>query len=158
MSRLAGVVASLAVAAAAMPASAGSTGRAPDVPGAASVAEWNAIALTTLAADSTKVAQESVLYTAFVQAAVYDAVVGVHGRYEPYRFHRQALRGTSAEAAAVAAAHQVLVTYVPSARASLDTAYATSLARIPDGRAKSSGVEFGTAAADNLVALPVGDG
>ena len=27
---------------------------------------------------------------AFVQAAVYDAVVGVDGRYAPYRFHARA--------------------------------------------------------------------
>ena len=77
---------------------------------------------------------ETILYTGFVQAAVYNAVVGVEGRYAPYRFHAHAPRGTSAQAAAVAAAHQVLVTYVPSAQANLDAAYATSLAQIPDGR------------------------
>ena len=64
---------------------------------------------------------------------MYNAVVGVEGRYEPYRFHAQAPRRTSVQAAAVAAAHRVLVTYVPSAQAALDADYAASLAQIPDG-------------------------
>jgi hypothetical protein len=34
----------------------------------------------------------------FVQAAVHDAVVGVEGRYEPYRFNAHAPHGTSAQA------------------------------------------------------------
>jgi hypothetical protein len=37
----------------------------------------------------------------------------------------------------VAAAHEILVTYVPSAQAALDADYAASLAKIPDGTAKS---------------------
>ena len=49
---------------------------------------------------------EDVLYMGFVQAAVYDAVVGIDGRYAPYRFHAHAPRGASAQAAAVAAAHE----------------------------------------------------
>jgi hypothetical protein len=71
--------------------------------------------VTTLAGDATKPAVEAIVYMAFVHAAVYDAVVGVEGRYAPYRFHAHAPRGTSAQAAAVAAAHRILVTYVPSA-------------------------------------------
>jgi hypothetical protein len=94
----------------------------------------------------------------FVQAAVYDAVVGVEGRYAPYRFHAHAPHGTSAQAAAVAAAHKVLVTYVPSAQASLDAAYAASLAKLPDGKAKTRGIAFGTRAADHLIRLRANDG
>jgi hypothetical protein len=76
--------------------------------------------VTTLLGDTSKQLVEDFLYVAFVQAAVYDAVVDVEGRYEPYRFHAHAPHGTSVQAAAVAAAHQVLVTYVPSARTDLD--------------------------------------
>jgi hypothetical protein len=86
-----------------------------------------------LAGDTTKSPVEAIIYMAFVHAAVYDAVVGVEGRYQPYRFHAHAPRGTSAQAAAVAAAHKVLVTYSPDAQATLDAAYAASLAQIPDG-------------------------
>jgi hypothetical protein len=122
------------------------------------ISDWNAIAVTTLMADTTKPAVEAILYMAFVHAAVYDAVVGVEGRYAPYRFHVHAPHGTSAQAAAVAAAHKVLVTYVPSAQASLDAAYAASLAQLPDGKAKTRGIAFGTRAADNLIRLRADDG
>jgi hypothetical protein len=44
------------------------------------ISEWNELAVTTLLGDTSKQLVESILYTAFVQAAVYDAVVGVEGR------------------------------------------------------------------------------
>ena len=122
------------------------------------ISDWNALAISTFGADPTKVPQETPLYMGFVQAAVYDAVVGIDQRYEPYRFHARAPRGTSAQAAAVAAAHKVLVTYSPYATANLDAAYATSLAQIPDGKAKTRGIAFGTLAADNLITMRTNDG
>jgi hypothetical protein len=122
------------------------------------ISDWNAIAVTTLAGDTTKQPVEDILYTAFVQAAVYNAVVGIEGRYAPYRFHAHAPRGTSAQAAAVAAAHEILVTYVPSAQAALDADYAGSLAELPDGTAKTRGIAFGMRAADSLIGLRSDDG
>jgi hypothetical protein len=122
------------------------------------ISDWNAIAVTTLLGDTSKQPVETILYLAFVQAAVYDAVVGVEGRYAPYRFHAHAPRGASAQAAAVAAAHEVLVTYSPYAQATLDAAYAASLAQIPDGKAKTHGIAFGTRAADHLIRLRADDG
>jgi hypothetical protein len=122
------------------------------------ISDWNEIAVTTLLGDTTKQLVGDFLYMGFVQAAVYDAVVGVEGRYAPYRFHAHAPHGTSAQAAAVAAAHKVLVTYVPSAQASLDAAYAASLAKLPDGKAKTRGIAFGTRAADHLIRLRANDG
>jgi hypothetical protein len=122
------------------------------------ISDWNEIAVTTLLGDTTKQLVEDFLYLGFVQAAVYDAVVGVEGRYEPYRFHAHAPRGTSAQAAAAAAAHKVLVTYVPSAQASLDAAYAASLAKLPDGKAKTGGIAFGIRAAEHLIRLRAHDG
>jgi len=65
------------------------------------ISEWNALAVTTLQGDTTKALQQDILYMGFVQAAVHDAVVGVEGRYAPYRFHARAPRGTSPQAAAV---------------------------------------------------------
>jgi hypothetical protein len=120
--------------------------------------EWNELAATTLVADTTKFPPDHILYMAFVQAAVYDAVVGIKGRYEPYRFHARAPRRASAQAAAVAAAHKVLVTYVPSAQTTLDAAYAASLAQLPDGKAKTRGITYGTRVADNLIRLRADDG
>jgi hypothetical protein len=122
------------------------------------ISDWNALAVTTFGADPTKAPQETPLYVGFVQAAVYNAVDGIDRRYEPYRFHARARHSTSAQAAAVAAAHKVLVTFAPYAQATLDAAYDTSLAQIPDGKVKTRGVAFGILAADHLIAMRTNDG
>ncbi|MDG4827669.1 vanadium-dependent haloperoxidase [Asanoa sp. WMMD1127] len=122
------------------------------------VAEWNAIAVTTLVGDPTRSQPEGLLYMGFVHAAVYNAVVGITGGYEPYRFRARAPHRASAPAAAVAAAHRVLVTYSPAASSTLDAAYAASLSRIPDGPAKAAGVAFGELAADTLIRQRADDG
>ena len=120
--------------------------------------DWNVIAINTLIGDTGKKPQEALLYVGFVNAAIYDAVVGIDGRYQPYRLHARAPHRASDQAAAVAAAHKVLVTYSPYAQATLDAAYAASLAQIPDGKAKTNGIAYGTRAADNLIALRANDG
>jgi hypothetical protein len=148
----------LLIALAAGTATAAATPSATPADDPAVITDWNAIAVATLSADTTKQPVEDILYSAFVQAAVYNAVVGIEGRYAPYRFHAHAPRGTSAQAAAVAAAHEILVTYVPSAQATLDADYAASLAKLPDGTAKTRGIAFGIRAADSLIRLRAHDG
>jgi hypothetical protein len=122
------------------------------------VSDWNAIAVSTLAGDTSKVPQEWSLYIGFVEAAVYDAVVGVTGGYQPYKVHDRAPRGSSAIAAAAAAAHKVLVTYFASAQSPLDADLTASLSAIPDGSAKTQGVAFGERVARKLIALRADDG
>jgi hypothetical protein len=122
------------------------------------ISDWNVIAVNALLGDPGKKPQESFLYLGFVDAAVYDAVVGIDGRYQPYRLHARAPHGASDQAAAVAAAHEVLVTYSPYAQATLDADYAASLAQLPDGKAKTDGIAYGTLAANNLIALRAHDG
>ena len=58
---------------------------------------------------------------------------------EPFAVRVHAPRGTSEDAAAASAAHDVLVHYLPSRAATLDSALATSLALIPDGPNKTDG-------------------
>ena len=128
------------------------------VENAAVISDWNATAMTTLAGDKTRVPQEWALYLAFMHAAMYDAVVGVEGRYRPYVFHDRAPAGASATAAAAAAAHKILETYEPYAQQSLDDALAASLAGIPDGTAKTDGVAFGERMARKMIALRANDG
>ncbi|HEV8278173.1 MAG TPA: hypothetical protein VGQ26_21095 [Streptosporangiaceae bacterium] len=125
---------------------------------AAVISDWNATAMTTLAGDKTRAPQEWALYLAFMHAAMYDAVVGVEGRYRPYVFHDRAPAGASATAAAAAAAHKILETYEPYAQSSLDEALAASLAGIPDGTAKTDGVAFGERMAGKMIALRANDG
>src|SRR4029453_5720400 len=43
-------------------------------------------------------------------------------------------------------------------QANLDAAYAASLAQLPDGKAKTQGIDFGTRAADHLIRLRAPDG
>jgi hypothetical protein len=118
------------------------------------ISDVNGMAASTLA-NNFKAGTEQVLYMSFVQAAVYDAVVGIEGGYQPYRFHARAPRGASSAAAAIAAARKVLVTY---ASASLDNSFDQALALIPDSRSKTDGVAYGELAAQNLIDLRAHDG
>ena len=123
------------------------------------VTDWNQRAVSTLVADTATTPVSDFLYMALVQAAVYDAVVGVTGGFEPYHFRGTAPTGSSAEAAAAAAAHGVLTAYVPSATADLDAALATSLAKIDAGEtAIEHGATFGARMARHLVKLRRDDG
>ena len=121
------------------------------------ISDWNLIAQATLIGDTTKRPQEHFLYLAFLNIAMYDAVVGIHGRYEPYATDTSPPAGASDEAAVAAAAHRILETYSPYAQATLDVAYAAALVGIPDD-AKAAGIAFGELTADNLIALRANDG
>lgn len=155
-SRLISLAAVLVVGGALLAAPGGTAAAAPKNDDGAVVASWNQIATTTIAA--AKSPAESFLYMGFVQAAVYDAVVGITGGYQPYQFDATAPRSTSTQAAAAAAAHRVLVTYFPSAASTLDAALGTSLAAVPNGPAKTKGIAFGELAADRIVELRRNDG
>ncbi len=96
------------------------------------VSDWNAIAVATAVGDTSKAPAELFLYLGFVQAAVYDAAVGIEGRYEPYRFDDRAPRGSSVAAAVAAAAHRILETYFPYAQTSLDADLAASLSTVSE--------------------------
>jgi hypothetical protein len=123
------------------------------------ISEWNEIAQKTLLADTTKAVPADFLYMGFVHAAVYNAVVGIQGRYEPYHFSTQGPKGASPQAATIAAAYKILVAYSPDAQhADLETSYTNSLAKIPDGQAKTQGITFGELAADTLITQRKGDG
>ena len=82
----------------------------------------------------------------------------MEGGYQPYRFGDRAPAGTSATAAAAAAAHKILETYSPYAQSALDAALAASPAGIPDGTAKADGVAFGERMAQKLIDLRANDG
>jgi hypothetical protein len=101
------------------------------------VLEWNAIAVTTIRSQN-PFAQARL--AAITQLAVFEAVNSIGGEYEPYLEAISAPSGASAEAAAVTAAHDALVHYVPLAAATLDAAEAASLAAIPDGQSKDDGI------------------
>jgi hypothetical protein len=122
------------------------------------ISSWTLLAEATLLADTTKKPQEAFLYLAFVDTAMYDAVVGIDGRYRAYSLHARPAWGASDQAAAVAAAHRVLTEYAPYAMAALNAARDASLAAIPDSQAKTDGIAYGILAAEHLIAKRANDG
>jgi hypothetical protein len=96
---------------------------------------------------------------AYLAIAEYDSVMAVKGGYEPFAVDLDAPAGASAEAAVAAAAHAVLAHYLPLQAASIiDPAYVTSLASIPNGKAKTDGVTTGESVAALLIAQRADDG
>src|SRR5438876_12378401 len=82
------------------------------------ITDWNTIASTTIVANGGKASVASGVWFAYTFIAVYDAVNAVHGLYQPFYYNGIAPAGASDEAAAVAAAHRVLVNYFPAQAAS----------------------------------------
>jgi hypothetical protein len=126
---------------------------------------WHAITLTavrnaviTVDGPPRPVLQaEGRVYMAYVQAAVYDAVTKIEGRYVPYHDFTTDPSGASPEAAVAAAARRTLDHYLPDQAASVDAQYAAYMAGLPD-TGKAGGVVVGEAAADDIIALRANDG
>src|SRR4029077_10052161 len=93
---------------------------------------------------------------AVVQAAVYDAVQAISGKFKPYYVQIPGASG-SPEAAAAKAAHDVLVNIFPAQSASLDTAYRDYLTKKSLGE-NDPGVTAGQRAAAGILALRANDG
>ena len=123
------------------------------------VIEWNKNAQTAIIGTAGQGPTVAYLHLAMVQGAVYDAVNAIEGGYEPYLgAPAMADPGDSAPAAVATAAHDVLVALFPSQQATLDAKRADSLAPIPDGPAKTGGIEVGAAAAAAMLAARTNDG
>jgi hypothetical protein len=107
---------------------------------------------------------EAAVYMGIVHVAIYDAAVAIEGGYEPYAIALTAPPGTSSEAAIATAAHDVLIGLQPALgltadqQAILDGDYASYLAAIPDGDAKTNGIAIGRRVASAVVALRQNDG
>jgi hypothetical protein len=121
------------------------------------VLDWNEIAVNTLGAQGQNPFAQA-RYLSIVQLAVFEAVNTITGNYEPYLGTVVAPVGASADAAAITAAYRVLRTYFPAAAATLDPAYAASLAAIPSGSARDYGVATGEDAAAQMIDLRSNDG
>jgi hypothetical protein len=122
------------------------------------VLTWNTNAVNAVRASTpTKAQTDGMVYMAYVQAAVYDAVTKVDGRYEPYHdFAFTPAPGASVQAAVAAAARTVLESYLPDQAATVDSEYNAYLATLSGGLAE--GVAVGEAAANDLISLRAGDG
>jgi hypothetical protein len=95
---------------------------------------------------------------AITQVAVFEAVNAIVRDYEPYLGSVTAPPGASPDAAAIAAAHRVLIALHPDQAASLDAERYASLAELPDGPAKDTGIAVGEAAALAMLTKRADDG
>lgn len=120
------------------------------------VTDWNVITNAMVAKD---VGNNPKLRTlAMVHVAMSDAINTVQNRYNRVIATLPLTQGASAEAAAASAARQILTQIYPEQKAKIDETYAASLKAIPDGPAKSDGIELGMAVADAVRADRANDG
>src|SRR5215469_2727438 len=94
------------------------------------VTDWNAIASATIVKNGGKPSGAGSVWFAYAAIAAYDAVNAINHQFQPFYYFGTSPEGASEEAAAVAAAHRVLVNYFPSQRANLDQQFSTSIAAI----------------------------
>jgi hypothetical protein len=125
------------------------------------VTQWNDIAITQARASTAPGATSAgatSLYVAYVELAVYNSIVGIKGKYEPYDFSVPVPPDASPDAAAVEAAYRMLLHLLPDRASALTTAYNLSMAAIPDGVTKTAGESVGLYSANTLISLRTGDG
>jgi hypothetical protein len=114
----------------------------PSVCAADVVLDWNEVVLARVVA-ARQGPPDGARTMAMVHLAMFEAINAVEHRYTPYAFKGRAPAGASAEAAAAAAASLVLVKLFPDQAQAVEAAYAASVAKIPDGPAKTSGIALG---------------
>src|SRR5438094_3818911 len=124
------------------------------------VVQWNR---TLLSVVRTPGAQSPTVHPtrsfAIMHAAIYDAVNAIDRTHRPYLVRLIGVpRSASQDAAAVAAAHQVLVALYPAFKTTLDAELQQSLAEIPDSPHKAEGVSIGQSVADRILAVRSNDG
>jgi hypothetical protein len=124
------------------------------------VIQWNKMLLVIV---RTPGAQPATMHStrsfAILHAAIYDAVNAIDQRHKPYLVTLTDVSpNASQEAAAAAAAHEVLIALYPTFKASLDAALQQSLVQIADGKGKTQGIAIGLAVADRILALRSNDG
>src|SRR5262245_52440529 len=90
---------------------------------------------------------------AMVHVSMSDAINAVQGRYTRYIATVPDQPGASAEAAASAAARQILVQLYPNQKAIIEEAYAASVKVIAEGAAKNQGGALG----EHVAAATPGD-
>jgi hypothetical protein len=112
------------------------------------VVDWNRIAVDAVTAG--RPGPIGIVDIALVQIAVHDAVQAIDRRFEPYHFEAERAAG-SRSAAAVAAAHDVLVGMYPAQAVTLDSVYATYLA--DKGLSGDPGLAVGQQAAAEILPL-----
>jgi PAP2 superfamily len=124
------------------------------------VVQWNRTLLTIV---RTPGAQPATVHTtrsfAILHVAIYDAVNSIDRTHKSYLVQLSGVsRHASQDAAANAAAHEILVKLYPNFQTTLDSQFQQLLAGIPDSPAKTEGIHIGETVADNILEIRGHDG
>jgi hypothetical protein len=124
--------------------------------GADVITDWNATANALVASEVGNNPKYRTL--AMVHVAMSDAINTVQDRYTRVVTTLPAAPGASPDAAAAAAARQILIQAYPAQKVRIEDTYSASLKAIPDGPAKSEGIVLGLAVAEAVLADRASDG
>ena len=121
------------------------------------VLTWNTYTVNAVRASTpTKVQTDGMVYMPYVQAAVYDAMTKLEGRYQPYHdFTSRPLRARRCRRPSRPLRNDARQ-LPPDQQAVVDAEYAAYIATLTGGVA--DGVAVGEAAAQDIIALRNGDG
>ncbi len=121
------------------------------------ILDWNLAAYEAMGGASYQHSLLAARINAMTHIAMHDALNAVAPRYQTYAFHQ---KNSDADpiAAAASAGYEVLVNQLPAAKPLLDSCLAASLATVPEGSAKTQGIELGKQAAAAILALRKNDG
>ena len=171
MKRLAALLGLVIFTVAASTASATTSGHAGSAPLSSQVAlDWNSYAVDAVraahtldgvpagGAPRTLYQPEGLIYMAYVEAAVYDAVTKIDHRYRPYHHFEAAAGDASSDAAVASAAYATLVHYLGDPSGTLAAHYAASIGALPNDKTTARGIAVGQAAAADIEQLRAGDG
>jgi len=95
---------------------------------------------------------------AMVQAAVYEAVNAITGRYSTTRVKLDTAPGASVDAAVAAANRAMFLKLLPAQQSEIERAYQAAIAGIEDNSTKAAGIKVGELAAAAILAQRGDDG
>lgn len=121
------------------------------------VLDWNALALNAIRTENIGPTL-STRNLAILHTAIYDAVNSIVRTHQPYRFQVDSPAGSSPEAAAVAAAYEVIKLLYPSFAAPADDLYANYLAASTPDASLTNGLALGRQVATLIVQSRSDDG
>jgi hypothetical protein len=113
------------------------------------VTEWNAIAAQNMTGGNPL---PHLREFAILHVAIYDSVMSICDDYQPYRYAISSSKQASAEAAAITAAHDVLVSFHPANSPAFDATYAERIGALSDRSATAEGVAVGHRVASAVLA------
>src|SRR5689334_19955776 len=121
------------------------------------ILDWNALMLNAIRQDDSGPTLGS-RNLAILHTAIYDSINSIQRTHQPYRFLLDAPAGTSPQAAALAAGHEVILSLYPAMKSRADALYEESVAGLPSGPAFTNGLGLGQTVARQMLDWRSADG